>query len=378
MKMTISTMEMFKEDIKDKEVVIFGAGEYCMRFLNRIDEEDFERISFLVDNNAERQGTSLFGIMIKSPEELRNIEPENTVVVIAVSNGIPTVYQQICDMGQYNIVSARILMNAVFSQVAKVLVENQDEIKKVTELLYDDKSKMIYNEIIKRRMLYGECDFSDLIVRGDVEYCVPLIHGKARPKDEVIIDCGAYKGDTLKKFVETYGPQLKRVYSFECVEESAKELSLAMRYIRNKKYCPEMILMPYALSDHEGKLKLAIANDLPAASFVIENREFAKNHFYQSDCVEVDVTTLDKVISEDEKVTLIKMDIEGSEYSALHGAEGIIKRCKPKLAISIYHCGEDYYRIPLYLKSIVPEYKFAVRHHKKNHVDTDLYCWIEE
>ena len=74
---------------------------------------------------------------------------------------------------------------------------------------------------------------------------------------------------------------------------------------------------------------------------------------------------------------MIKMDIEGSEFAALHGAEQIIKTNKPRLAISIYHCGEDYIRIPLYLKNLVPEYKFAIRHHNKTPFDTDLYCWME-
>ena len=104
----------------------------------------------------------------------------------------------------------------------------------------------------------------------------------------------------------------------------------------------------------------------------VDNQEKIVKVFYERDYVEVDVTTLDKVIPENEKVTFIKMDIEGSEYAALQGAERLIKNCKPKLAISLYHCGEDYYRIPLYLKSIVPEYKFAVRHHKKNHVFYDM------
>lgn len=373
----IPTMDNLKKVIKEKEVVVFCAGEYCMRFLNRLNEEELNYISFIVDNNKAKQGTTLFGIPIKSPEEIKMLNPSNTLIIIAVENSIPEIYKQICDMGQYSIMSARILINDILSQVARELFEGQDEIKRVTELLYDEESKWIYNEVIKRRMLYGECDFKDLIVRGDAEYRVPLVYAKMRPKDEIVIDCGAYNGDTLKKFAETYGPHLKKIYAFECMEESIEELSLAIVHIRNKKFYPEMVLMPYALSDHECKMKFAKTNK-PNGSFLVDNRGFAQNALYESDYVDVDVTVLDKVIPENEKITYIKMDIEGSEYAALHGAERIIRNCKPRLAISIYHCGEDYYRIPLYLKSLVPEYKFAVRHHNKNHCDTDLYCWIEE
>lgn len=373
----IPTMDNFKEVSKKMETVIFCAGEYCMRFLNRLDDEDLKHISFIVDNNADKQGTKLYGILVKNPEEIKLLSPEDTLVVIAVENSIPEIYEQICNMGAYNIMSARILINDILSQVAVELMKNKNKVDEVTKLLYDDKSKWIYSEVIKRRTLYGECDFSDLMVRGDAEYRVPLIYEKECSRNEIIIDCGAYNGDTLKKFAETYGPKLKKIYAFECMDESMADLALAMTHVRNKKYYPEMVLMPYALSDHDCVMKFAKTNK-PNGSFIVDNRSFAQNALYESDYVDVTVTTLDKVIPSDEKITFIKMDIEGSEYFALHGAERIIKTWKPRLAISIYHCGEDYYRIPLLLKTFVPEYKFAVRHHKKNHVDTDLYCWIED
>ena len=373
----LPTMDNFKKACSKMKTVIFGAGEYCMRFLNRLDNGKVKNISFIVDNDVDKQGTKIYGIPVKNPEEIKLLCPENTLVVIAVENSIPEIYEQICNMGAYSIMPCRILINDILSQVAVELIKNKNKIDEVTKLLCDDKSKWIYNEVIKRITLYGECDFSDLIVRGDAEYRVPFIYEKECSMDEIVIDCGAYNGDTLKKFVETYGPRLKKVYAFECMEESIADLALAMTHVKNKKYYPEMVLMLYALSDHDCIMKFAKTNK-PNGSFLVGNRGFAQSALYESDYVDVNVTTLDKVIPSDEKITFIKMDIEGSEYSALHGAERIIRTCKPRLAVSLYHCGEDYYRIPLLLKSFVPEYKFAVRHHKKNHVDTDLYCWIED
>ena len=371
----VPTMENFHRLCQKKETVIFCAGEYCMRFLNRLDDGDIKRISFIVDNDVEKQGTSFYGIPVKRPDEIKTLNPKETLVVIAVEDSIPEIYGQIADMGDYAILSARILISDILSSVAVALYENQDKTAEVAGLLCDETSQRIYKEAIRRRMLYGECDFSDLVVRGDAEYRVPLVYRKTSPKDEIIIDCGAYNGDTLKKFAETYGPKLKKIYAFECMEESIADLSLSMTHIRNKKCYPEMVLMPYALSDRDGKMKFAKTHK-PNGSFLVDSRSYAQSALYESDYAEVEVTFLDKVIPEEEKITLIKMDIEGSEFAALHGAERVITQCKPRLAISIYHSGEDYYRIPLYLKSLVPEYKFAVRHHNKNHCDTDLYCWI--
>ena len=87
----------------------------------------------------------------------------------------------------------------------------------------------------------------------------------------------------------------------------------------------------------------------------------------------VDVETIDNVV-DSKRVTFIKMDIEGSELSALRGAETTISKSKPKLAICVYHKPEDLISIPQYINSIVPEYKFFLRHHQFISWETVLYA----
>lgn len=61
----------------------------------------------------------------------------------------------------------------------------------------------------------------------------------------------------------------------------------------------------------------------------------------------------------------------------LKGASNTIKTYKPKMAISVYHKPDDLLAIPKFIKNLVPEYKFALRHHNITFDDTVLYCWIE-
>lgn len=56
--------------------------------------------------------------------------------------------------------------------------------------------------------------------------------------------------------------------------------------------------------------------------------------------------------------------------NALAGAEGILKKQAPKLAVCVYHRLQDLWDIPLYVKSVVPEYRLYMRHHAE--------CWVSE
>jgi len=89
----------------------------------------------------------------------------------------------------------------------------------------------------------------------------------------------------------------------------------------------------------------------------------------------VPVTTIDAMLAKQnskEKVTLIKMDSEGSELEALEGAKETIQRDKPKLAICIYHKPEDLTEIHLY--RLISEYRLFVRHHSNSWGETVCYA----
>ena len=78
----------------------------------------------------------------------------------------------------------------------------------------------------------------------------------------------------------------------------------------------------------------------------------------------------------DEPVSFIKMDIEGAEIAALKGAAELIRRRRPDLAICTYHSISDLYEVPLYIHSLVPEYRLYLRHHTPVHYETVCYAVI--
>lgn len=90
----------------------------------------------------------------------------------------------------------------------------------------------------------------------------------------------------------------------------------------------------------------------------------------------VPVTTIDKLVEAGDldRVDFIKMDIEGAELLALQGAERVLRRFRPRLAISLYHAPDHLWRIPLWIDSLGLGYRFHLDHYTIHHEETVLYA----
>ena len=167
-----------------------------------------------------------------------------------------------------------------------------------------------------------------------------------------MVDCGAYRGDTIVTFLDNV-VQYKNVFAFE--PDKSNFLILKENFGKKSNIC----LYDYGVGEK---------NDVVCF-------DAKKNMWF---CVaedgndEIIIRKLDDIIKEE--VTMIKMDIEGAELSALKGAQEIIKKYHPKLAICIYHRIDDIITIPQYLESIVPEYRFYVRQYDDLLFQTVLYA----
>lgn len=78
--------------------------------------------------------------------------------------------------------------------------------------------------------------------------------------------------------------------------------------------------------------------------------------------VAIESVTLDAYFAED-RVSIVKMDIEGSEQDAVAGASRVIARDRPRLLISAYHQVEDLVDLPRLIRSLDPSYRLFVRSH---------------
>lgn len=184
-----------------------------------------------------------------------------------------------------------------------------------------------------------------------------------------IVDAGCFDGEDTIRFAKWCSGAYSKIYAFE---PDAKNFCNCKVNIEAAGV-PNVSLFQAGLSVTQGKS--AFASSLNGSSHLIETSTVKYNvPQLVSESSSIQVYALDDLA--DVEIGLIKMDIEGTEFDALHGAERTIQRDKPQLAISVYHRQGDMLAIMEYLHSLVPEYRFYLRHYGPQDVDTVLYAAV--
>jgi FkbM family methyltransferase len=242
--------------------------------------------------------------------------------------------------------------------------KNKNKIALIASFLQDDESKKTYLSIIE----YRKREFFRQLFQKKEK--APIYHGIENQyfindffkygEDEVLVDCGAYTGDSIEAFSKVV-PNFSKIIALEPDPNNFKQLR------KNYKEAKNIFLINAGVYEKDGNL-----------SFLMEK---CGNVSYLSrsskkETISVKVLALDSIEEiKKTKISFLKMDIEGAELEALKGAEKIIKRDKPRLAICLYHYNRHFIEIPEYIHSIVPEYKFWIRHHNKEYPhETVLYA----
>ena len=173
-------------------------------------------------------------------------------------------------------------------------------------------------------------------------------------RNEVFVDLGAYTGDTILDYFNQYGSnQYQKIYCYEITENSFEVLK------NNLSGYPNISFRRKAVSDQIGTISFQKSMVDDSANMVGEVGE-----------EKIESTTLDEDIHE--KITIIKMDIEGSEEKAILGARRHIVEEHPKLLVSVYHNHEDIWKIPKMLKEMWDGYHLRLRYYGNHIFPTEI------
>ena len=225
---------------------------------------------------------------------------------------------------------------------AEIFKKYADDYVKLYESLKDYKSKYVLFAILND---FYNFDFVNL--KNATEYCFKHyfdLNLIPKLKENVFVDVGAYVGDTVLDYVESYGKEsFQKIYCYEICQENIDKMKINLKNFDN------IEIKRKAVSDKKGKLKFDLDNDI------------SSNHISPGGKIEVEGVALDEDIKE--KISMVKMDIEGSEMKALAGMKEHIKNDTPILLISVYHNNTDLVEIPKYIRSLNKNYDYYLRYY---------------
>jgi FkbM family methyltransferase len=181
-----------------------------------------------------------------------------------------------------------------------------------------------------------------------------------------IIDAGGCYGDTALFFAH-HGGSSGKVFSFEFVPTNVEILTKNLELNPDIHKRVKLIQQPLW-----SKIDVPVYFESNGPGTKVSMEKISEKSSI------VKTTTLDQLHAEGqiERVDFIKMDIEGAEIEALKGAEEIIRKFRPKLAISLYHSEQDFERIPKFIKSLGLDYKFYFDHYTMHAEESVLFCTI--
>lgn len=157
-------------------------------------------------------------------------------------------------------------------------------------------------------------------------------------RDQVVYDVGANIGVTTLFFAREVGEK-GLVVAFEPVPENLKRLkdNVAVNHLQNVR------VYEVALGDTEDTVEISFSPDSVGIATLrsdVAQRYHGRYRMYK---VSIKVLPLDLLLERENlpPPNLIKIDVEGYEYSVLQGARRTIEQYKPRLLVEIHGANRD-------------------------------------
>jgi FkbM family methyltransferase len=345
-------------------VVVYGAGDFARAVVAAV-----RRSGGVVRHALDRRGgaASLDGLGVHRPEDdpMSLVERRTATAVVGVFNrdadpreiherleasgygrvvGVPELYEAFGDsLGDRYWLASRALYQ-----------RSSEPISLALDLWADAESRELYQQIVRYRVGWNSVDAPRPCAGG--QYFADDVPRSTPPLTWV--DCGAFDGDTLAT-IASLGLRVAAAYAFEPdVTNFARLVTRSREFARTTSAV--ISLWPCAVAASTGIVRFR--GDAGEASSIAQD----------GDAV-VSAVAIDDVLPAT-AVTDVKMDIEGAEQEALRGAEQLIRRCRPRLAICVYHRPQDLWEIPLFVHGLDLQYDFHLRSHGHYGFDVVMYA----
>lgn len=336
-------LNRYKEE--KKEIIFWGVGSALEWYDKLFKKYNLGGVRFVVDGSDKKIGSQILGLQIVSSSVLKNMK-DIYLIITSPAHEIEIRSAASQYIGEDSIFcfdpTIDVMWNNDIELYKKYIKENASEICRIYESLCDEKSKKTLQNTLINWVTY-KCNVMKETALKDTYF--PTFIKDNLTEQEVFVDCGAYDGDSIIAF-ENVVKKYKKIYAFEPDSQNYVEL---LKHKGNG----NIEIFKKGVSDKKDKLffKNSSCTGVDEGAHIVQTQDESTES--------IEVVALDEVINDE--VTLIKMDIEGSELKALKGAQKLIKSCKPKLAICVYHQSFDLIEIFNFINNLSLNYHFYLR-----------------
>ncbi len=341
-------------DLQQKHIYIWGTGNTSILYQAGFMREEWLDIYGYGVNDDTQIGKEFCGKRVYSAQQVA----DDKAAVVLICTSQPSVYAQVSEQMHGLGVES-------YAADAVIFGKRKDKLKEVVELLEDKESKDTYIHMLDSRV---KCINPDMSYVNNNEYAAISAFNIVSPKD-VFVDCGAFVGDTIEKFIWEHQGTFKKIIGIEPDTRNFKALKARTKRLVEEWALDEAAieLHQYGVSDESSK---AIVKKNQAGGL---GASLTKYGVSEDNNDSIDVVRIDDLIKT--QYTFLKADIESWEYKMLLGAKESIQKWHPRLAICVYHNATDFYSIPLLINSICSDYRLAVRQHAPMLSETILYAY---
>jgi len=368
----------------------------------------------VVDDTLKKQNSHYLGVPVLTTEEwIRMAKADSDVVSLILANTSPAFNHFARAVAQNNLKALKAIDLLRISALAgknvtgagttfvyglpfyEDAVANAETHLKLAEKFADDYSRLTYFNLLNYRITSNPAYLDQCAIRHNTHPDQSLDSYAINRSffdigdDEVYVDGGGFTGDTVAQFIHAVRGQFRKIYCFEpapAMLAECRKTFIRTQNVYPRRFLKDIVLVDKGLwnkvdvlsfnsslfSGEESELGTA----LPQSAHIVESG--LTGHLYdesveKANSVQIPVTSIDECC--EGPVSLIKLEIEGSEPQALEGAARTIERHRPKLAVSVYHMADHLHRLPQQVLDFDQGYWLFLRQHNPAVPDaTVCYC----
>lgn len=367
-----NALDLFERS-EEVEFILLGTKEFGNAFFNLINRR--YKVAFVVDDFKANRGELFCGAEIISSDKFIDINKKGKKYIAVNTCRFDysrRYFETLCREQSIPLINFEQAMRMIgaskefdhrLADWSEFICENKEKYHNLAKQLIDDYSKITLYSVLNFHLT---CDVEWILNIARPYSTLYFRSGLLSLGDrERFVDGGASIGESTTALIDVTNGCFERIWMVEPDKYNIETLSKLMRKIKAHTYREKITLNKCALSNSMGTM-LFNHTGHHGGSLIFDGNDTSKGEA-------VELTTIDKLV--ETQPTIIKLDIEGAELSALKGAKNTITAAKPKLFVSAYHRFNDLIAIPEYINEIRSDYKIGIRHHTEDRWDTCLYFY---